>query len=297
MLKIVIPKGSLEESTLKLFSQADLPIIRRNSRDYNLSINDPRIEEAMMLKAQEIPKYVEEGEFDIGITGYDWIIETGVAVKEVADLQFSKQGWRKVKIILATDNSNPINDVSEIRGDARVVTEYPRLTRRYFKSIDKGKVSFRDSFGATEVKVPRLADYLVDVTETGETLRQNNKKILAVILESSTKLIANIESWKDPQKRKDISEIGSLLTGTIAAQDKTLIKMNVAERDLQRIIDFLPALRTPTISSLFLRNKAQEEWFMVETVVEKKKLNIIIPKVKELGAKDILEIKISKIIP
>lgn len=297
MLKIVIPKGSLEESTLKLFSQADLPIIRRNSRDYNLSINDPRIEEAMMLRAQEIPKYVEEGEFDIGITGYDWIIETGVAVKEVADLQFSKQGWRKVKIILATDNSNSVNDVSEIKANSKVVTEYPRLTRRYFKSIGKGKVSIRGSFGATEVKVPRLADYLVDVTETGETLRQNNKKILDVILESSTKLIANVESWNDPEKRKDINEICSLLSGTITAQDKTLIKMNVAERDLQRIIDFLPALRTPTISSLFLRNKAQEEWFMVETVVEKEKLNVIIPKVKELGAEDILEIRISKIIP
>ena len=297
MLKIVIPKGSLEESTLQLFSQAGLSIMRRNSRDYNLSISDPRIEEAMMLRAQEIPKYVEEGEFDIGITGYDWIVETEVVVKEVADLQFSKQGWRKVKIILATNNSNSVNNVSEIKADSRVVTEYPRLTRRYFKSIGKGKISIRGSFGATEVKVPRLADYLVDVTETGETLRQNNKKILDVILESSTRLIANIESWNDSEKRKDINEICSLLIGTIAAQDKTLIKMNVAERDLRKIIDFLPALRAPTISSLFLGDKEQEKWFMVETVVEKKNLNIIIPKAKELGAKDILEIKISKMIP
>ncbi len=297
MLKIVVPKGSLEEATFKLFEQADLPIKRSSNRGYKLQINDPRVTEAMMLRPQEIPKYIEEGEFDIGTTGYDWIIETEAIVKEVADLQFSKQGWRKVKIILATDNNNPINNVSEIKANSRIVTEYPRLTRRYFKRINKGKVSIRDSCGATEAKVPRLADYLVDVTETGETLRQNNKKILDVILESSTKLIANIESWNNPLKKQAIKELCSLLVGTIMANDKTLIKMNISEKNIQKIVKYTPSLRAPTISSLFLNNNNPERWFMLETVVQKLDLNIIIPKIKAFGAIDILEINISKIIP
>lgn len=298
MLRLAIPKGSLEEGTFKIFEQANLPIKRDNERGYNLFIDDPRISEAIMLRPQEIPKYIEESEFDLGITGYDWIVETEAAIKEVADLQFSKQGWRKVKIVLATDTNNPINDIEEIRVNSRVVTEYPRLTRRYFKSIGKGKVSIRGSYGATEVKVPRLADYLVDVTETGETLKRHGKKVLAVILESSTKLIANLESWQDQQKRQAIEEIVTLLTGVVKAQDKVLIKMNVSAKNIESVINYLPSLRTPTISPLWAgSNGLNEEWLMIETVVNESKLNIVIPKIKELGARDILEINISKMIP
>jgi len=298
MLRIAIPKGSLEEGTFKLFELANLPIRRENSRGYNLFIDDPRISEVMMLRPQEIAKYVEEGEFDLGITGYDWILETEAVVKEVADLEFAKQGWRKVKIVLATDISNPINKPEDILPNSRVVTEYPRLTRRYFKKLGKAKISIRGSYGATEVKVPRLADYLVDVTETGETLRRNNKKILAVIIESSTKLIANFDSLKDSKKRQAIDEITTLLLGVIKARGRVLIKMNVLSQNIKQIVDYLPSLQSPTIFPLWPKNdNPREKWFMVETVVEEAKLNIILPKIKELGARDILEINISKMIP
>ena len=177
MLRLAIPKGSLEEGTFRLFEQADLPIRRKNGRDYNLFIKDPRVSEAMMLRPQEIATYIDEGEFDLGITGRDWIVETKSVVVEVADLVFSRGGWRKVMIVLATNQENPVKDVSEIEPDARVVTEYPRITKRFFQRLGKGRVRIRLSYGATEVKVPRLADYLVDVTETGATLVSNGKKI------------------------------------------------------------------------------------------------------------------------
>ena len=298
MLCITIPKGSLEDGTFNLFEKADLPIRRKSSRDYRLYINDPRIKEAMMLRPQEIPKYVEEGEFDLGITGLDWITETKSAVKEVADLQFSKQGWGKIKIVLATSEDNPVSAVEEIAANARVVTEYPRMTKRFLKGHNKGRISVRGSYGATEVKVPRLADYLVDVTETGESLRQNRKKIIAVIMESSTKLIANIESWNDPEKRKAIKEIASLLQGVIRSRDKVLIKMNITKGNLQQLVGYLPALRPPVVSSFYSCSyPSEEEWVMVETVVKKSALNIILPEIKGFGAKDILELDISKMIP
>ena len=241
MLKLAIPKGSLEEGTFTLFRQADLPIRRRNDRDYNLSIDDPRIIETFILRPKEIANYVSEGEFDLGITGLDWIKETEVAVKEVADLAFSRGGWNPIKIVLATDIENPINDVQNISPNARVATEYPRLTRRYFQKFGKRKIKIRMSEGATEIKVPRLADYLVDVTETGKTLIENGKKILDTILVSSTKLIANTESWENPEKRKAICEIAELLNGVVRAKNKVLIKLNVGEENLKSVIDYLPA--------------------------------------------------------
>lgn len=295
MLKIAIPKGSLEKGTFKLFEQADLPIRRKNERNYNLFINDPRIEEALLLTAQEIPGYIEDGKFDLGITGLDWIVETGSAVKEVADLEFSRGGWQKVKIIFGADRENEVDSIEDISPKSRVVTEYPKLTRRFLKRHGKGKVSIRGSYGATEIKVPRLADFFVDVTETGETLRSNRKKIIAVIMESSTKLVANIESWDDPEKRKAIEEIASLLLGVLEARGKTLIKLNIAKPKLKSLIKYLPALRDPTISPFY--NGAGEDHVMVETVVWSSEINIIVPELKALGAKDILEINISKMIP
>ena len=297
MLKIAIPKGSLEEGTFSLFKQADLPIQRRNDRDYNLSIDDPRIIETFILRPKEIANYVSDGEFDIGITGLDWVMETGVAVKEVADLAFSRGGWNPIKIVLATNIENPINNVGEISPNARIATEYPRLTKRYFQNYGKGKIKMRISDGATEIKVPRLAEYLVDVTETGRTLRENGKKILDTILISSTKLIANTKSWSVPEKRKAICEIAELLMGVIRAKDKVLIKLNVKENDLRMVIDYLPAELAPTISLLMPRNESLGKWYAVETIIQKSQLNVIIPELKNLGARDILEIDVKKVIP
>ena len=304
MLRIAIPKGSLEEGTFNLFKLAGLPIIRRNKREYRLKIFDPRITETFLLRPQEIPKYIEEGEFDIGITGYDWIYEKLADVIEVTDLKLSKSGWSTVKIVLATDNSNPINNVENINTKSRVVTEYPRITRSFFRSKGKGKISIRLSHGATEVKVPRLADYLVDVTETGETLKINNKKILTTILESSTKLIANKKAWEDEVKRTAINEIATLLLSVINARDKVLIKMNIARAKLSTLIKRLTktddgddpfSLRPPTVSPIYSGDDINNSrMYMVETVVDKDKLKFIIPEIKKIGAEDILELGIAK---
>lgn len=298
MLRIAIPKGSLEEGTFRLFKNADIPILRKSNRDYNLRIDDPRVEEALLLRPQEIPRYISEGEFDLGITGYDWICETESVVQEVADLRFSKQSWSKVRIILATDGNNPVEKPEDIPVNSRIVTEYPRLTRRFFRKLGKAKVSIRLSYGATEVKVPRLADYFVDITETGETIRKNNNKIIATILTSSTKLIANKEAWNNPQKRQAIEEIALLLTGTIEAMDKALIKMNIPAEKLDELIRYLPALRPPTINAVYFGAYKGDiksgEWKMVETVVKKSELNIILPEIRKIGASDILEMAIAK---
>jgi len=299
MLKIALPKGSLEEGTLRLFEKANLPAYRRSERDLILRIEDPRISTTMMLRPQEIPKYVEEGDFDLGITGWDWVVEREAVVEVIQDLGYSKRGWRKVKIVLATNQDNPVNEVKDIKSNARITTEYPRLTRQFFRKSDKGKVSIRLSYGATEAKVPALADYFVDVAETGETLRRNRNKVLATILESSTKLIANKESWRDNEKRTAINEISILLMSVIRAENKTLIKMNVFEQDVARIVAALPSLRSPTVSPLFptgLNISAGEKWFMIETVADKSSLNILLPQLSALGARDILELDISKMV-
>ena len=297
MLRLAIPNGSLEEGTFRLFEQASLPIKRRGARDYRLSIYDPRIEEVFPLRPREVAEYISEGEFDLGITGYDWIVETRANVKDVLDLQFSRGGFRKVKIVLATDNSNPVNDVNDISVEDKVATEYPNITKSYFDRIGKGRIRKRVSFGATEIKVPRLAKYLVDVTETGETLRQNSKKILATIMESSTKLIANPDSLKDEQKRQEIEEIKSLIAGALDARDKILIKMNVPSDSVDSVVNYLPSMRAPTISQLAKRTGDDQVWFALESVVVASGLNIVIPELKKLGAVDILEIDISKMIP
>jgi ATP phosphoribosyltransferase len=296
-LRIAIPKGSLEEGTINLFKQADLPIRRRNDRDYNLSIDDPRIVETFILRPKEIANYVSEGEFDFGITGLDWVKETEVAVREVADLAFSRGGWNPIKIILATNEENPVNDVRDISPKDRVVTEYPRMTRRYFEKLDKGKIKIRLSDGATEIKVPRLAEYLVDVTETGRTLRENGKKILDTIMVSSTKLIANIDSWNNPEKRQSMNEIAELLLGVVRARDKVMIKLNVSDANLNAVNNYLPAELAPTISLLMPRDESLGKWYAVETVIQKSQLNVIIPELKRLGARDILEIDVKKVIP
>ncbi|MEA3294394.1 MAG: ATP phosphoribosyltransferase [Euryarchaeota archaeon] len=290
MIDIVIPKGSLEEQTLLLFRQADLPI-KKTDREYNPKINDPRINKVKILRPQEIPKYVEEGYFDLGITGLDWVYESNSDIVEIADLPYSKQGAGNVKIVIAvpaTDES--IHSAADIKPNSRLSTEYPNLTKAFFDKLDiPVKIIF--SYGATEAKVPELVDAVVDLTETGSTLKKNGLKIVDIITESSTKLIANKKSWADPDKRNDIQEIKTLLLAVIEARGKVLIDLNVHEKNLDAVIEALPAMKKPTVSKLY-----KSDYYAVETVISKNNINILIPKLKAMGAEDILELDISKIV-
>jgi len=290
MIDIVIPKGSLEEQTLLLFRQADLPI-KKTDREYNPKINDPRINKVKILRPQEIPKYVEEGFFDLGITGLDWVYESNSDIMEIADLPYSKQGAGNVKIVIAvpaTDES--IHSAADIKPNSRLSTEYPNLTKAFFDKLGI-PVEIIFSYGATEAKVPELVDAVVDLTETGSTLKKNGLKIVDIITESSTKLIANKKSWDDPDKRNDIQEIKTLLLAVIEARGKVLIDLNVHEKNLEAVIEALPAMKKPTVSKLY-----KSDYYAVETVISKNNINILIPKLKAMGAEDILELAISKIV-
>lgn len=289
MLRIALPKGSLEEQTFLLFKQADLPI-KRTEREYNPKINDPRIGKVKILRPQEIPGYVADGYFDVGISGHDWVIESNADVVEIADLPYSKQGAGIVKIVIAVPDDQGIESASEIVPHSRVTTEYPNITRDYFDKLGI-PVELHFSYGATEAKVPDLMDVVVDVTETGSTLRKNNLKIIDVMLESVTKLVVNRDSWEDPEKRKEITEIRTLLLSVIEARGKVLLDMNVPADKLDSLIAALPAMKTPTVSKLY-----NSEYYAIETVVEKDSVNILIPELKHLGAEDILELDISKIV-
>lgn len=289
MLDIAIPKGSLEEQTLLLFKQADLEI-KKTDREYNPTIKDPRIKKVKILRPQEIPKYVEEGYFDLGISGKDWVMESESDVIEVADMFYSKMGEGIVKIVVAVPNNQEIKSGKDIRPGSRVSTEYPRLTKRFFDNLGI-PVDIRYSYGATEAKVPELVDVIVDLTETGSTLRKNGLKIVDTILESNTKLIANKKSWKDPAKRKEIEEIKILLLAVLEARGKVFIVMNIPENKLDSVVSALPAMKKPTVSKLY-----KSDYYAVESVVSKSEINTLIPKLKSLGAEDILEMDITKIV-
>jgi ATP phosphoribosyltransferase len=289
MLDIALPKGSLEEQTLLLFKQADLEI-RKTDREYNPTVKDPRIRKVKILRPQEIPKYVEEGYFDLGISGKDWVIESDSDVVEIADMFYSKMGEGIVKIVIAVPNEKDIKSAKDIKPGSRVSTEYPNLTKKFFDKLGI-PVDLRYSYGATEAKVPELVDVIVDLTETGSTLRKNGLKIVDVILESNTKLIANKKSMKDPVKRKEIGEIRILLQAVLEARGKVFIVMNVPEDKLDSVVSGLPAMKRPTVSKLY-----KSDYYAVETVVSKSEINILIPQLKALGAEDILEIDITKIV-
>lgn len=291
MLSLVLPKGSLEQQTLRLFEEADLPVKRKSDREYNATIPDPRIGQIKILRPQEIPIYVQQGYFDLGITGLDWIRETNSQVVEVMEMAYSKQGiGAPVKIVLAVAQETGITEPSQIRPGARISTEYLNLTRQYFEGL-KIPVEVFPSYGATEAKVPEIADAIVDVTETGATLVRHGMRIISVILESTTRLIANAEAYKDPQKRQAIDEITTLLDGVLAARGKVLIKLNVSEANLESVIGVLPAMKAPTVSRLF-----NTDYYAVETVVVKSEINLLIPELKKRGAEDILEIPMLKIV-
>lgn len=289
MLNIAIPKGSLEEQTFLLFKQADLEI-KKIDREYNPIIKDPRIKKVKVLRPQEIPKYVEEGYFDLGISGKDWVMESESNVVDVADMFYSKQGEGTVKIVVAVPNDQDIKSAKDIKPGSKVSTEYPKLTKKFFDNLGI-PVDIRYSYGATEAKVPELVDVVVDLTETGSTLRKNGLKIVDTILESNTKIIANKKSWIDPIKRREIEEIKILLLAVLEARGKVYIKMNIRYDRLDDVIKILPAMKSPTISKLY-----DSDYFAVETVVSKDEINILIPKLKSLGAEDILEIDITKIV-
>lgn len=293
MISIVIPKGSLEAQTLLLFKQADLEI-KVTSREYNPRIEDPRIEKVKILRPQEIPEYVEKGYFDVGITGKDWIEERGADVVEIADLSYSKTLEKEgtVKIVLAVQaDATGINTAKDIKPQSKVSTEYPKLTKSFFDKLGI-PVQIFFSYGATEAK--DMMDGIVELTETGETLRKNNWRIIDTIEESSTKLIVNKDSWDDREKRREIEEIKTLLSGVIEARGKVLLSMNVPEAKLKELVSALPAMKKPTISQLY--GDTKERYYAVETVVSKREVNILIPELKRMGAEDIIEIDIAKIV-
>ncbi|MHB0976777.1 MAG: ATP phosphoribosyltransferase [Candidatus Aquicultorales bacterium] len=289
MLSIALPKGSLEEQTKLLFAQADLEI-KAQSRGYNPRIEDPRIDKVKILRPQEIPKYVEEGYFDLGIAGHDWVLESGADVQEIAELPFAKTGAGVVKLVVAVHESTPIDKAEDIPANSRVSTEMPNVTKAYFEHLGI-PVKIFYSYGATEAKIPELMDVVVDLTETGRTLVQNRLKIVGTILESTTRLLANKAAWDDPGKRQAMEEIRTLLLGVLEARGKVLVTMNVPKDKLDGVMSELPALKKPTVAHLY-----KSDFLAVETVVEKSTVNILIPKLKAAGAEDILEMAISKIV-
>jgi ATP phosphoribosyltransferase len=290
MITLALPKGSLEEQTLQLFKEADLEV-KRTDRDYNPRIADERIGKIKILRPQEIPTYVDKGYFDLGISGLDWVNETGSDVVEVANLSYSKTGEGNVKIVIAVHRDEPIETVSQIRPGSRVTTEYPGLTKAFFEQLNI-PVQLFHSYGASEAKVPDLMDVVVDLTETGTTLRKNGLKIIGQIMESHTVIIANKKSWADPQKRREIEEIKTLLFGVIDARHKVLLTMNVPAASMEQLIAALPAMKMPTVSRLH-----GIDYYSIQTVVAKNSVNRLIPQLKACGAQDILEIPITKIVP
>ena len=289
MLKIVLPKGSLETATLALFDAADLTVVRSSSVEYKATIDDPRVEAVRILRPQEIASYVQEGLFDLGITGRDWIEETSSDVVSLGELRYSKATSQPVRVVVAVADSSPAQSAKDLKDGVRVTTEYPEMTRRYF--AERGiKADIRLSYGASEAKIPDIADCVVDITETGRARRASGLRIIDTVLTSYTELIANKESYADPVKRHAMEQLMTLLTGTLEARDKVLLKLNVAESSLEAVLALLPAAKSPTVSRLASGDVA------VESVVPKRGINTLIPDLIDAGASDLLEIPISKII-
>jgi ATP phosphoribosyltransferase len=289
VLKFVLPKGSLEKATFDLFDAADLSINRSSSVDYKASIDDPRIDEVRILRPQEIASYVQEGLFDVGITGRDWIEETNSDVVSLGELKYSKATSLPIRVVVAVAQDSPAQSVADLKDGVRVTTEYPEMTRRYF--AERGvKADIRLSYGASEAKIPDIADCVVDITETGRALRAAGLRIIDTMLTSYTELIANRQSWEDPTKRHAMEQIMTLLTGTLEARDKVLLKLNVAKSSMDNVLALLPSAKSPTIAQLASGD------FAVETVVPKRGINTLIPALIDAGASDLLEIPISKII-
>jgi ATP phosphoribosyltransferase len=285
----VLPKGSLESATLDLFAAADLAVVRSSAVEYRASIDDPRVHEVRILRPQEIPVYVAEGLFDLGITGRDWIEETGSDVVSLGELRYSKATTNPVKVVVAVAEQSPARSVADLPQGVRVSSEYPELTRRYFS--ERGiEADVRLSYGASEAKVPDIADCVVDITETGRALRAAGLRVIDTILTSYTEVVANPISHADPDKRHAMGQLMTLLYGVLEAREKVLLKLNIAAESLQAVLDVLPSAKSPTISEL------ARGGFAVESVVEKRTINLVIPALRDAGATDLLEIPIAKIV-
>jgi ATP phosphoribosyltransferase len=286
-LKLGIPKGSLENATVDLFRRAGFQITT-SSRSYFPGIDDPEIE-CMLIRAQEMARYVEDGVLDAGLTGRDWVAEYDAKVETVADLIYAKQSFGKVRWVLAVPESSSFKSVKDLEGKT-IATELVEATRRYLSANGvTAKVEF--SWGATEVKPPELADAIVEVTETGSSLRANKLRIIETVMESNTQLIANVESWKDAAKRRKLEDIRMLLEGAINALGKVGLMLNVEKRNLAAVLAVLPALKNPTISTL-----SDEGWLAVNTILDELTVRTIIPRLKEVGAQGIVEYPLNKIV-
>jgi ATP phosphoribosyltransferase len=282
-----LPKGSLQEATFNMMKKAGFSI-QVGSRSYVPSVDDPDLS-CRLIRAQEISRYVESGVLEAGITGYDWIYENNSDVVEVAELIYAKQGMRPVRWVLAVPNDSPFKTVRDLAGK-RIATEAVGLTKRYLaKHNVQAEVEF--SWGATEVKAPELVDAIVELTETGSSLRANNLRILDVVLESTTRLIANRKSWQDPVKRAKIEQIALLLSGALAAESRVLLKMNVPDANLTAVAAILPSLHAPTVNAL-----KDAGWHAIESVVEEKVVRDLLPKLRQAGAQGIIELPLNKVI-
>jgi ATP phosphoribosyltransferase len=290
VLKLVLPKGSLERATLELFEAADLPVRRSSSVSYRAQIDDPRVESVRILRPQEIPSYVADGLFDLGITGRDWVEETGSEVVSLGELRYSKATTNPIRVVVAVPDESPYRQVSDLPSGVRVSTEYLNLTRRYFEArgVD---ADLRLSYGATEAKVPDIVDCVVDITETGSALRAAGLRIIDTILVSYTELVAHPASYADPARRHAMEQLMTLVQGVLEARGKVLVKLNVAPESLDAVIGVLPAMKTPTVNELY-----GHAGYAVETVVPKDEINILIPALKDAGATDIIELPLSKIV-
>ncbi len=289
MLRLGLPKGSLQDATFELLSKASFHF-RIGERAYVPSIDDDELS-AMLVRAQEMARYVEDGVFDAGITGKDWVIETNADVVAVSDLIYSKRSMRPVRWVLAVPVESQIQSVYDLEGK-RIATEVVNITQRWLDEHGvTAEVEF--SWGATEVKCPELVDAIVEVTETGSSLRANNLRIAQVLLESNTQLIANKEAWADPWKRRKIENIAMLMEGAIRAESRVGLKMNARRAVVAQLVSLLPALRMPTVSPLAVG----EEWVAIETVVEERTVRELIPQLKHAGAEGIIEFALNKIIP
>jgi ATP phosphoribosyltransferase len=290
VLKLVLPKGSLEKATFDLFEAADLSLRRTSDVDYKASIADPRVESVRILRPQEIPVYVAEGLFDVGITGRDWVEETASCVESLGELRYSKATTNPIKVVVAVAGDSPYQSVADLPAGVRVTSEYPVLTKRFFdaRGVD---ADVRLSYGASEAKIPDIADCVVDITETGRALRAAGLRVIDTILVSYTEVIANPASYADPAKRKAMDQLMTLLNGALEARGKVLLKVNVAAADKDAVLAALPAAKSPTV------NQLANGGFAIETVVEKAGINLLIPELRDAGATDMLEIPIVKIIP
>ena len=286
-LRLGIPKGSLESATIALFRRAGFHITT-SGRSYFPAIDDPELE-CMLIRAQEMARYVEDGILDVGLTGYDWIQETSATVHTVAELVYAKQSFGRVRWVLAVPDASSFQSVQDLQ-DCIIATELVNTTQRFLASHGvTAKVEF--SWGATEVKPPELADAIVEATETGASLRANKLRIMDTVLESATRLIANVDSWGDPRKRRKIEDLCLLLQGAMNALDKVGLMMNVRQDDLQKVLAVLPALHTPTISHL-----SDGDWVDVNTILDESVVRTIIPRLKEAGAEGIVEYPLNKIV-